>query len=96
MNPARITNEAAREFVSELDDEYGLYSPDGLTEAAIDQVIDEVDRELADEQRTAERRAEHSFNDVRRIHRARRRAERERLEALVQHRVAFNATGEAA
>ncbi|RSM34658.1 hypothetical protein DMA12_47455 [Amycolatopsis balhimycina DSM 5908] len=66
----------AGEFASEA-----VY-PDGLTEAAIDALLEEVDRELAADEFAAEAAYRFDFNDQRRVSRARRRADREALRAL--------------
>lgn len=56
--------------------------PDGLTEAAIDSLLEEVDRELAADEFAAEAAYRFDFNDQRRVSRARRRAGRKALRAL--------------
>ncbi|PXY31692.1 hypothetical protein [Prauserella muralis] len=81
MNTARITKRAAQAATAGPADLDGCY-PDGLTEAAIDALIEEVDRELANEQQTVTVRIEHSFTDARRARRAERRAGREALRSL--------------
>jgi hypothetical protein len=58
------------------------YYPDGLTEVAIDRLLEEVDRELATEQLIATVRLTHDFTDARRAHRAARRAGRTALRSL--------------
>ena len=69
----------------QLADEYageGFY-PDGLTEASIDALLEEVDRELAADEFAAEAAFRLDFNDQRRVSRARRRAGRELLRSHV-------------
>ena len=71
--------------------------PDGLTEAAIDALLEEVDRELAADKFAAEAAYRFDFNDQRRVSRARRRAGREALRALpTRVRATRSFTGEAA
>jgi len=53
--------------------------PDGLTEASIDALLEQVDRELAADEFAAEAAYRFDFNDQRRVSRARRRASRELL-----------------
>src|SRR4051794_18965795 len=53
--------------------------PDGLTEASVDALLEEVDRELAADEFAAEAAYRFDFNDQRRASRARRRADRELL-----------------
>lgn len=53
-----------------------------MEQEEIDRLIEEVDRELANEERTAERRVSRSFTDAQRARRAERRAAREHLLAL--------------
>jgi hypothetical protein len=55
------------------------YYPDGLTEAAIDALLEQVDRALAADEFAAEAAFRFDFNDQRRVSRARRRAGREVL-----------------
>ncbi|RBM22008.1 hypothetical protein DI005_07950 [Prauserella sp. PE36] len=81
MNTARINKRAAQEAIAGPA-ELGGYYPDGLTETAIDALIEEVDRELANEQHTVTVRVERSFTDARRARRAERRAGREALRSL--------------
>jgi hypothetical protein len=57
--------------------------PDGLTEASIDALLEEVDRELAADEYAAEAAYRFDFNDQRRVSRARRRAGRELLRSHV-------------
>ncbi len=59
----------------------GFY-PDGLTEAAIDALLQDVDRELAADEHAASAAFLYDFNDQRRASRARRRAGREALRTL--------------
>ncbi|GLY35767.1 hypothetical protein Amsp01_017910 [Amycolatopsis sp. NBRC 101858] len=56
--------------------------PDGLTEAAIDALLQDVYGELAADEHAAERAVRHDFNDQRRVSRAQRRAARKALWAL--------------
>lgn len=56
--------------------------PDGLTESAIDVLLEEVDRELATEERAVTVRVSHDFTDSRRAWRAARRASRTALRSL--------------
>jgi hypothetical protein len=56
--------------------------PDGLTEASIDLLLEEVDRELASNGAGAEAAYRYDFNDQRRVSRAHRRAARKALWAL--------------
>ncbi|WP_328645207.1 hypothetical protein OHS58_34040 [Amycolatopsis sp. NBC_00348] len=56
--------------------------PDGLTESAIDALLEDVDRELAADAFAAEAAYRFDFNDQRRVNRARRRAAREALRVL--------------
>ncbi|MFD6793315.1 MULTISPECIES: hypothetical protein [Prauserella salsuginis group] len=60
----------------------------------VDRLIEEVDRELAEEEEMAEWRARRRFNDAARIHRARRRAEREHLALLEQQQVIAGVPGQ--
>lgn len=82
MEPARITNEAALRFVSGLDELGDDHYPDGLTESDIDQMIAEVDRDIAAEERTTTIRVSRSFTDLRRARRSERRASRTSLRSL--------------
>ncbi|WP_410662794.1 hypothetical protein [Amycolatopsis sp. lyj-84] len=59
----------------------GFY-PDGLTESAIDALLEEVDRELAADEHAASAAFLYDFTDQRRAGRARRRAGREALRSL--------------
>ncbi|MGW4058653.1 hypothetical protein ACWEGE_10240 [Amycolatopsis sp. NPDC004747] len=56
--------------------------PDGLTEAAIDAMLQDVYGELAADESAAKAAYRFDFNDQRRVSRARRRAGREALRAL--------------
>ncbi|AGM10126.1 hypothetical protein AORI_7544 [Amycolatopsis keratiniphila] len=56
----------------------GFY-PDGLTESAIDALLEEVDRELAADEHAASAAFLYDFTDQRRAARARRRAGRQVL-----------------
>lgn len=56
----------------------GFY-PDGLTEPAIDALLEEVDRELQADEAAAEAAFRCDFTDQRRASRSRRRASRELL-----------------
>lgn len=56
--------------------------PDGLDESTIDALIASVDAELAAATVAADVRVTHSFTDVRRATRSRRRADRTALRAL--------------
>jgi hypothetical protein len=67
--------------------------PDGLTEAAIDALLQDVYGELASEEHAAERAVRHDFNDQRRVSRAQRRAARKALWVLP---AAWTFEGEAA
>ncbi|MFJ9787814.1 hypothetical protein ACIRSS_50145 [Amycolatopsis sp. NPDC101161] len=67
---------AADEFAGEA-----VY-PDGLTEAAIDALLQDVYGELAADESAAQAAYRYDFNDQRRVSRARRRAGREALRAL--------------
>lgn len=71
-----VTVSAADEFAGEA-----VY-PDGLTEAAIDALLQDVYGELAADEHAAEAAYRYDFNDQRRVSRARRRAGREALRAL--------------
>jgi hypothetical protein len=66
------------EFATETADFY----PDGLTESAIDALLEDVDRELAADAFAAEAAYRFDFNDQRRVSRAQRRAAREALRVL--------------
>lgn len=81
MRTAKITVRAAQQAVdaTDLDD---CCWPDGYTEAAIERLIDEVDRDLADEQHAATVRVSRTFTDARRARRTERRAGREALRSL--------------
>ncbi|WP_328645553.1 hypothetical protein OHS58_37415 [Amycolatopsis sp. NBC_00348] len=57
--------------------------PDGLTESAIDALLEDVDRELAADASAAEAAYRFDFNDQRRVSRSRRRAGRELLRSHV-------------
>lgn len=91
MHRARITDRTAREAVEVASDEY-IYAAQE-EERAMDEreevarLVEEVDRELAEEEEMAAWRARRRFNDTSRIHRARRRAEREHLALLEQQHV---------
>ncbi|MEU8631404.1 hypothetical protein AB0C38_04485 [Amycolatopsis sp. NPDC048633] len=81
----------ADEFVGEA------VHPDGLTEASIDSLLEDVDRELAADDSAAEAAYRFDFNDQRRVSRARRRAGREALRALpTRVQVTWSSSGEAA
>jgi YD repeat-containing protein len=67
--------------------------PDGLTETAIDALLQDVYGELASDEHAAQAAYRYDFNDQRRVSRARRRAGREALRALP---VAWAFDGEAA
>ncbi|MBK1784544.1 hypothetical protein [Prauserella cavernicola] len=69
--------------------------PDGLTEAAIDALIQEVYGELENEEQVVTTRLAHSFTDARRARRAERRAGREVLR-LIPTRVEGDLGGEVA
>ncbi|WP_372671299.1 hypothetical protein [Amycolatopsis kentuckyensis] len=56
--------------------------PDGLTEAAIDALLQNVYGELAADESAAQAAYRYDFNDQRRVSRARRRAGREALRVL--------------
>jgi hypothetical protein len=58
------------------------YYPDGLTEAAVDRLIEQVDRELVAEQHIEAVRLTHAFTDQRSARRASRRAGRSVLRSL--------------
>lgn len=62
-------------------DDAGFY-PDGLTESAIDALLEEVDRELAADEHAASAAFLYDFTDQRRATRTRRRAGREALRSL--------------
>ncbi|MFI9449209.1 hypothetical protein [Amycolatopsis sp. NPDC052450] len=66
--------------VADVDDE-GFY-PDGLTESAIDALLEQVDRELAADEHAASAAFLYDFTDQRRASRTRRRAGREALRSL--------------
>ncbi|MCP2255223.1 hypothetical protein LY13_003997 [Prauserella aidingensis] len=88
MHTARITDGTAREAVEVASDEY-IYAAQKEERAMdereeVDRLLEDVDRELAEEEEMAEWRARRRFNDVQRIHRARRRAEREQLDLLTR------------
>ncbi|SEF30178.1 hypothetical protein SAMN05421837_10543 [Amycolatopsis pretoriensis] len=71
--------------------------PDGLTEAAIDAMLQDVYGELAADEQAAEAAYRYDFTDQRRASRARRRAGREALRALpTRVQVIRSADGEAA
>ncbi|WP_232376276.1 hypothetical protein [Amycolatopsis aidingensis] len=70
--------------------------PDGLTEADVDALLDEVDRELAAEHRVASVRVSHDFADPRQARRVARRAERAVLRSLPARLDVADLDGEAA
>ncbi|WP_326567403.1 hypothetical protein VSH64_37045 [Amycolatopsis rhabdoformis] len=76
-NRFRSQLDAAGAFVDEVAAD-GVY-PDGLTEAAIDALIEQVDLNLAADEFAAEAAFRCDFTDQRRASRARRRAGRELL-----------------
>jgi hypothetical protein len=90
MGTARITNQQARQAIelaglraSVREDEFaGLTCPDGYTEAEIDRLLEDVDRELAAQERTEKVQLAHRFTDQVRARRMHRRADREVLRAL--------------
>lgn len=90
MKRARIADRAAAELVATLadDDVFAVQKEEhmaaqAVAEAAlIDRVIDEVDRELAAQDRVEQVRLSRSFTDQVRARRARRRADREVLRAV--------------
>lgn len=90
METARITNASARDALELADlrasareiETDGLMSPDGYTEADVDQVLEEVDRELAAAERIEWARVSRSFTDQIRAQRAKRRAARVALRSL--------------
>jgi len=61
---------------------FGSYSPDGLTEDAIDALIAQVDKELAAEEQVMTTRLRCSFTDSRAAHRTTRRNGRAVLRSL--------------
>lgn len=90
METAQITNQQAREAIelaavraSVWEDELaGPAYPDGYTEAAVDRLLEEMDRELAEAERTEQVRVTHEFTDQIRARRAHRRAGRVVMRAL--------------
>ncbi|MPY82593.1 MAG: hypothetical protein GEV00_04580 [Actinophytocola sp.] len=86
MKFARITHPQASAVLAELGDD--LVSAEREEElmaaevAEIDRLIDEVDRELAAQERIEAVRVSRAFTDARRQRRVRRRADRELLRAL--------------
>ncbi|MEV4604908.1 hypothetical protein AB0K15_47140 [Amycolatopsis sp. NPDC049253] len=80
-NRFRSQLEAAGRFVDEIAGE-GVY-PDGLTEAAIDALIEQVDLDLAADEFAAEAAFRCDFTDQRRASRTRRRAGRELLRSHI-------------
>lgn len=90
MGTARITNASARDALELADlrasareiETDGFMSPDGYTEADVDQMLEEVDRELAAQERAEWVRVSRSFTDQIRAQRAKRRAARVALRAL--------------
>lgn len=71
--------------------------PDGLTEADIDALLQDVYGELAADESAAEAAFRYDFNDQRRVSRARRRAARVALRSLpVQVPTTWSFDGEAA
>lgn len=88
MKFARITDPLAAEVVAAVSDETvsAVHEEEAMAAevAEIDRLIDEVDRELAAQERTESVRVSRAFPDARRMRRARRRADRELLRALPQ------------
>ncbi|MGV9362289.1 hypothetical protein [Amycolatopsis sp. NPDC003731] len=85
------------EFTAFSAGEAAAFYPDGLTEALIDALLEDVDRELAADEFAAEAAYRFDFNDQRRVSRARRRAGREALRALpVRVPATWSSAGEAA
>ncbi|MEU3272551.1 hypothetical protein ABZ639_17055 [Saccharomonospora sp. NPDC006951] len=82
MKTARIANDAALRFVSGLNELHEDHFPDGLTETDIDQMLAEVDRDIAEDEHVTHVRITHSFNDLRRARRAQRRSTRTSLRSL--------------
>lgn len=87
MSSGRITNRAAAEAfaaASEAMPGYDFdYAPDGLLEADVDRLIDDVDRELAAAGYTETVRVSREFTDQRRARRAARRDENAVLRPLL-------------
>jgi len=86
MRQVRITEPLAAEAVAAVSDEFVSAVQEEEEMAAevaeVDRLIDEVDRELAVQERTESVRLTRTFADARRSRRARRRAGREALRAL--------------
>lgn len=86
MKFARIADRQAAEAVALLDDEVVCAVAEEEAMAAevaeIDRLIDEVDQELAVQERTEQVRVSRAFTDQVRAQRSRRRADREVLRAL--------------
>ncbi len=99
MRQARITDPLAVEALAAVSDETvsAVAREEAMaTEVAeIDRLIDEVDRELAAQERAESLRVSRAFGDARRVRRARRRADRVALRAL-PGRVDVSAAGEVA
>jgi len=86
MKFARITDPLAAEAVAAVSDETvsAVHEEEAMAAevAEIDRLIDEVDRELVQQERTESVRLTRTFADARRVRRARRRADRELLRTL--------------
>jgi len=86
MRQVRITDPLAAEVVAAVSDETvsAVQEEEAMAAevAEIDRLIDEVDRELAAQERTESLRLTRRFTDARRMRRARRRADHEVLRTL--------------
>lgn len=86
MKFARINHPQASAVLAELGDELVSAEREEAAMAAevaeIDRLVDEVDRELTQQERIESVRLTRTFADTRRVRRARRRADREALRAL--------------
>lgn len=86
MRQVRISDALAAEAVAAVSDEFVSAVQEEEEMAAevaeIDRLIDEVDRELAAQERTGSVRVSRAFTDARRQRRIRRRADRELLRTL--------------
>lgn len=89
MKFARINHPHASEVLAALGDDVvsAVEKEEAMAAevAEIDRLIDEVDRDLAAQERTESVRLTRTFADARRVRRARRRADREVLRALPTH-----------
>ncbi|GAA5128868.1 hypothetical protein [Haloechinothrix salitolerans] len=99
MKFVRITDPLAVEVVAAVSDETvsAVEREEAMAAevAEIDRLIDDVDRELAAQERTEAVRVSRAFTDVRQVRRARRRADRVALRTL-PGRVDVSAAGEVA